>query len=331
MITRAEVERCSAATAFRPEVVEKVLHLVGILRRLGDHELSASMWVLKGGTALNLFHLPLPRLSVDIDLNFVGTLELEGLAAARSSFERALASCCEREGCAVRRAPGEHAGGKFRLQFASVLGGTQKLEVDVSYVARLPLLGTERRRPVFPPDADSVVETLTLEELAAGKFAALLSRSAARDLFDAVSLLEFAPDLAHRPGFRLAFVCYAASSRQDFRKVRAEVQLPDRARIERELMLLLRAGTEAGTPTAEQLMRRFSETVAPAIREVLGWSPGERRFLERLLQHGEIEPEHLTDDSELRRRVSLQPMLRWKQLHVRNHLKLGEEPASYLV
>ena len=31
--------------------------------------------VLKGGTALNLFFFDLPRLSVDIDLNYVGKLE----------------------------------------------------------------------------------------------------------------------------------------------------------------------------------------------------------------------------------------------------------------
>ncbi|MCG2795115.1 MAG: nucleotidyl transferase AbiEii/AbiGii toxin family protein [Actinomycetia bacterium] len=28
--------------------------------------------VLKGGTALNLFYLDMPRLSVDIDLNYIG-------------------------------------------------------------------------------------------------------------------------------------------------------------------------------------------------------------------------------------------------------------------
>lgn len=131
MITRSQVQTVATRSRFRPEPVEKVLRLIEILRRLDRHEVTSSAWVLKGGTALNLFHLDAPRLSVDVDINFVGVEDVQALPQARESFERALVSCCERAGCAVKRAPAEHAGGKFRLRFASVLGGTQNLEVDV--------------------------------------------------------------------------------------------------------------------------------------------------------------------------------------------------------
>jgi hypothetical protein len=36
---------------------------------------------LKGGTALNLFHFDVPRLSVDIDLNYVGAIERDTMLA----------------------------------------------------------------------------------------------------------------------------------------------------------------------------------------------------------------------------------------------------------
>src|SRR5437899_3301984 len=114
--------------------------------------------------------------------------------------------------------PRSMRGGKFRLRFASVLGGTQNLEVDVSYVARLPLLPGERRAmssSILGEDCE--VPCLAFEELAAGKYVALLSRLAARDFYDAASLLRIAPDLPDRPGFRLAFVCQVAASRADFR------------------------------------------------------------------------------------------------------------------
>jgi len=78
--TAAEVRSVAAATGFRPDVVEKVLRLHGILDRLVRHESTRGAWVLKGGTALNLLHLP--RLSVDIDLNFVAC---EDLAATTPS------------------------------------------------------------------------------------------------------------------------------------------------------------------------------------------------------------------------------------------------------
>jgi predicted nucleotidyltransferase component of viral defense system len=111
--------------------------------------------------------------------------------------------------------PAEHAGGKLRLRYTAVAGGTGSLEVDVNFLLRRPLLGVEQRAPRFPPDAAAeTVPLLALEEIAAGKFTALLTRRAARDAFDALQLLELAPDLLDHPGFRLAFLVYVAGSRQ---------------------------------------------------------------------------------------------------------------------
>ena len=87
MKTRAELLAVADATRFRAEAIEKVHHLLGILSRLDEHELSHGQWALKGGTAINLFHLDVPRLSVDIDINFLGVEALEALPAAREAFE----------------------------------------------------------------------------------------------------------------------------------------------------------------------------------------------------------------------------------------------------
>ena len=55
------------ATGFRPEILEKVAHLMGLLDAIQSHPFLKGKLVLKGGTALNLFVLNIPRLSVDID------------------------------------------------------------------------------------------------------------------------------------------------------------------------------------------------------------------------------------------------------------------------
>ena len=170
MITASDVARVASDTGFRADIVEKVLRLHGVLSRLDQHEITHGTWLLKGGTALNLVHLDVPRLSVDIDVNYVGAEEVEAMRLARPEFERALASCCAREGCDVRRAPSEHAGGKFRLRYPSVLGGSQNLEVDVSYVARVPVWGSVRSRILFPPDSDPQVPTLVSYSRAASYF-----------------------------------------------------------------------------------------------------------------------------------------------------------------
>jgi len=66
---------------------------------------------LKGGTALNVFHLGLDRLSVDIDLNYVGALDRSAMEAERPEVEAALKRLLASQGYVVRRRPDGHAGG----------------------------------------------------------------------------------------------------------------------------------------------------------------------------------------------------------------------------
>ena len=317
MITRSEVARVAGKTGFRSEVVEKVLRLHGILDRLDRHEVTHGTWLLKGGTALNLLHLDVPRLSVDIDVNYVGSDDVEGMRRARPEFERALTACCEREGCAVRRVSSEHAGGKFRLRYPSVLGGSQNLEVNVNYVARVPLWGRVRSTLRFPPGSSLEVPTLTIDELAAGKFAALVQRSAARDAFDAANLLGLVPDLLQRQPFRVAFVCFVAGSRADAR----ELQPPDdrfsNLMLERDLEPLPRRGPDTPRLHGGTLTAWMGRTLAPVVEPLLSWSPAERRFLDRLLDNGEIEAAALHADPDVQERIRRQPMLAWKAKHVR--------------
>ena len=91
MITSRYVEEVARAGGFRPDVVEKVLRLRNILERLDRHPVTSGSWVLKGGTALNLLYLEVPRLSVDIDINYIGEVDVDRMRAARPEFERALA------------------------------------------------------------------------------------------------------------------------------------------------------------------------------------------------------------------------------------------------
>ncbi len=317
MITAREVTAIARETGFRLEIVEKVLRLVGILDRIDCHDQLAGAWLLKGGTALNLLHLEVPRLSVDIDLNYVGFSDVEAMREARPVFERALTSCCEREGCTVRRAPTEHAGGKYRLRYTSVFGGAQNLEVDINYVSRIPLWGSRRIKVRFPPGLDLEVPTLRLEELAAGKFAALVDRTAARDAFDAARLLELAPDLVERPRFRIAFLCFLAGVRKDARRFEAEGSLLSPLIIKRDLEPLLRRGSGPETGRPIDVAEWIHRTVSPILEELLTWSTNETRFLDKLLDEGVIEADLLSKETDIQDRIREQPMLKWKAQNVR--------------
>jgi hypothetical protein len=71
-LSRERLTAESASTGFRPEILEKVIHLLGLLEGFHSHLYLRDRFALKGGTALNLFIFDLPRLSVDIDLNYLG-------------------------------------------------------------------------------------------------------------------------------------------------------------------------------------------------------------------------------------------------------------------
>jgi len=62
MVSRALVDPVSVGTGFQPNSVEKVLLLRAVLEAMVENEELEGQWVLKGGTALNLFFLDLPRL-----------------------------------------------------------------------------------------------------------------------------------------------------------------------------------------------------------------------------------------------------------------------------
>lgn len=74
-----EVRDIARTNGFIPATVEKVLRLAAILSELMEHPFLKDRLALKGGTAIQLFHLNGQRLSVDLDLNYIGNLSREDM------------------------------------------------------------------------------------------------------------------------------------------------------------------------------------------------------------------------------------------------------------
>ena len=186
MLTREQLQRAASDTGFPIDSLEKVSMLVRLLNLMAGHPFLGPRVALKGGTALNLFVFDLPRLSVDVDVNYIGGADRETMMAERTKLDTALAQVASRLGLSVKRAPGEHAGGKWRLSYTSALGRPAIIEVDVNYMLRVPLWDAAPcdSKP-FLGDRVTRLNLLDRHELAAGKLAALLARGASRDLFDA--------------------------------------------------------------------------------------------------------------------------------------------------
>lgn len=322
-ISKERLLREAEASRFRPEILEKVIHLLTLLEGFNRHPFLQNRVALKGGTALNLFILDLPRLSVDIDLNYIGAADLRTMQAEKPKIEEALASVCKREGLGVTRLPGAHAGGRFALRYDSALGGGANLKLDINYMFRVPLWPVTRMdsRSIGAIKA-SAISVLDLHELAAGKLAALLARHASRDLFDAHRLLTTQRFQSDR--LRLAFVVYGGLNRKDWRTVSPAHVHFSRTELRNELIPVLRRDSAKDLFASVQ---RLIEEVRAQLRAVLPVSDAESQFLTRLLDNGEIEPTLITQDRELAERIANHPGLLWKALNARRRHTGGERDA----
>lgn len=324
MLTREQLYRAASDTGFPIDSLEKVSMLVRLLNLMAAHPFLRTRVALKGGTALNLFVFDLPRLSVDVDVNYIGTADRETMMADRTKLDAALAQVASRLGLTVKRAPGEHAGGKWRLSYTSALGRPAIIEVDVNYMLRVPLWdAAPQDSHEFLGDRAKRFNLLDLHELAAGKLAALLARGASRDVFDARELL--ARNTFDRDKLRLAFVVYGGINRVDWRTVSASAVTTTASDVKRQLLPMLRQDIRPAYEDVERWTSTLIDETRALLSAVLPLTEDEARFLERLNGDGEIEAALLTTDSELQRRIAASPGLQWKALNVKKHAAALDE------
>jgi len=317
-LTAEDILPIASATGFRSDLVEKVLHLMGLLGALNAHPYLKGRWVLKGGTALNLFVLDLPRLSLDIDLNYVGKLDVDAMQLERPRIEDAIRSVVSREELSLTRTPHEHAGGKWRLAYSGFSGQKGTLEVDLNFMFRLPLWEVQPRDShLFGTFQERGIPILDIHELAAGKLAALLSRKQSRDLFDSHRLLR--SGLLQHERLRLAFVVYGAMNRKDWRTVTVNDVAFDAQEMGDHLLPTLNVREDDHDASPAEYGDRLAKETREALSAVLPLAENERAFLDLLLARGEVDPSLLTSDASLQERIRRQPLLEWKARNIRQH------------
>ena len=305
------------ATGFRPDVLEKAIQLLDLLEAIQSHPFLRGKLALKGGTALNLFVFDVPRLSVDIDLNYVGFEDREAMLDERPRIEEAMQAVFSRQDLGIRRIPQDHAGGKWSLRYPTAAGQSGRIDVDVNYMYRVPLW------PTTTMDSHSLggwratgIPVVDIHELAAGKVAALLARRRARDLFDTRLVLSMLGlDLSR---LRTAFVVYGAMARRDWRTVSDQDVAYDPVELSSQLVPALRIG---GVPDREAVGygKSLVDECREALDALLPFNDAERAFLDLLLDRGTIDATLLTPDEMLQRRIQAQPLLEWKAQNVRRH------------
>jgi predicted nucleotidyltransferase component of viral defense system len=148
----------------------------------------ADVFALKGGTAINFFHLDCPRLSVDIDLHYLPLNNREqALADIKANMETIAAGIENAYTDTQVRVDGRTCNAVVARR------GTQ-IKIEPNSIIRGKLLPIENKR-LSPYLEEKYGRTLSFpcvakHELYAGKLCAALQRQHPRDLFDMLLFLR---------------------------------------------------------------------------------------------------------------------------------------------
>jgi len=300
-------------TGFDPYNVEKVLRLKELLREFLRHPFLKERLVLKGGTGINVFLFELPRLSVDIDLNYIGQVDRDRMQAERPEVERAVEQIAH--GLGYRTQPGKNdwALKDFHLSFNNHTSRADHLQVELNFLMRVCALPPQLFRATqLADEAPCEFPVLAIEELMAGKLKAMIERSQPRDLYDLFRFAQAGVKYDREVLTKLT-VLFASTLARDLTSY-----TPDRydrvewADIERLLYPLLRSGDR---PAPEDM----TAAVRPLLVSVLD-QVKEKNYLEAMAR-GEYRPELLFPNRpDIVQRIARHPALLWKASNVADHL-----------
>lgn len=311
MFSKEYLQNMSDKTGFLAESLQKQLTLLLILREISRHPILRKKFALKGGTAINLFWLPLPRLSVDIDLNYKANVDRSKMLQDRPLLEEQLKKLIESMGISVEHKPiNEHAGGKWRLRAQSALGGNFALELDLNYMMRVPIWGIYLRQPhIIDEDYIFKFNSVSFEELLAGKVKALLERASARDLYDITTLSEFLP-LYDISRLKRACLILGITSKQDWRQFDYQIiDKIDPKMVKEELTSLLRQNESVKIDYIKLKAKKI-------LAQVLNYDERDEEFLEIFFEQCEYKPE-LIFSAEESARLKHHPAVLWKLQNMR--------------
>ena len=299
------------AAGYKPENLEKVYRLLDVFQQIMSVPFLKERMVLKGGTALNLFCFEqLPRLSVDIDLNYIGALCREKMLEDKPMIMDAVEQIMVQNQFERHRAPMRHAGGKMVWFYPSLLGQRGSLEIDINFMYREPLFPVEWKSPNISEYKNINGPVLDIHELAAGKLSALFDRSASRDWFDAHYLLtQMSLD---RQKLKLAFVTYLAMTQIDLSHMVPEKIDFDLTDLRNRLIPVMHqlSISRNSRELKEWATARINE-LREQLSNILPLESHEQLFIQNIRNEGLISPELITSDKEMAQKIINHPGVNW--------------------
>ena len=312
-----EITILEGKTGFLKARLEKVCRLLEILKEISLHPLLSKVLALKGGTAINLFLFDCPRLSIDLDFNFIGADSKDETDKARKEVEAALGNIFRFFRSSAESKSNEGID-QYYVSYETLFKGTDRIKVEVNYLLRLPLKKPSLRPVRSPFSFKFKVRTLAFEELYAAKCVALFDRVTPRDLFDVYLLSSAEAPECDFDTLKKFFLFYSSISRSSFFDFKIEsIRKLTEKEIKDQLWPLLSRKARPVRKTCLPAGR--SEMLKKAthfLRRLLTLNSSERQFFENFYQ-GAPDFSLLFDKPTLIQACRMHPMVIWKQQHLK--------------
>jgi predicted nucleotidyltransferase component of viral defense system len=299
---------------FVRDAFEKMSRLTGILQFINSDSELKPVFALKGGTAINLAVFDLPRLSVDIDMDFLDNLPKVEMAAVRERISDELGRFMANDGYVLKdKTKRSHALDSFVYSYTNAAGNPDNIKVEINYSLRSHVLPpvdcTARTSDVFEPFP---IRTLAPVEIFASKIVALSARAAARDLYDVNNMVVHGlfsdADMTMMRKCAVFYMAVAGNiSTRGFSFAHINDITPHK--IKTDLYPMIRGAERFDLQAARDRVSVF-------LNERMALAENESAFLKRF-SSGHYEPMLLFDDGEIAKRVKNHPMALWRLCHIR--------------
>lgn len=293
---------------FIRDTFEKVCRLSSVLNFIENDPLLSNRLALKGGTAINLTIFNLPRLSVDIDLDYVINNSRSEMMAERAAITDIIRRYMAAEGYELSdRSKSHHALDSFIFIYINSSGIRDNIKIEVNYSLRCHVLPLEHRRVDTQGflTAAEILSVATLE-IFASKITALLSRAAARDLYDTNNMIYFGLfDQTQEELLRKCVVFYSAIGNETV-PLTFNVDRIDsltKYKIRTDLFPVIRKKEKFELDDVKERVKSYLDQLL-----IINWD--ERSFLDHF-RNKRYHPE-LLFQGEMLERVREHPMALWK-------------------
>ena len=307
---RIHLGRQAREFGFVRDTFEKVCRLVDVLSFFERDPLLSDCLALKGGTAINLTIFDLPRLSVDIDLDYekdaTREIMMHDKGRIAGTIQKYMASSGYQLSAKSRK---YHALDSFVFEYINTGGMKDNLKIEINYMLRMHIIPPSRRKMDIPwlsgPSSVLCVDPL---EIFASKIVALMNRAAARDFYDIFNLQKHGLlDDDCLASVRRCVVFYSAIASEkapagfDFSRI---MQI-GRQKIRTDLLPVMRKGDSFNLETAQNEVLSFLEgfLLPETGNELEFWS---------LFNRHEYRPDLLFTDADILGRLKKHPMALWK-------------------